>query len=756
MLQKHRHLLSLSRMRFFFALFLAVFYANICTATVSIDTPEFLLRFCDATGNVNSFFQKKQAHDHISPDSSCPLWVLYLPDCPVQRISPANAGSFSWEKNTETPCELNLYWGDFEIEQLPHLSVHVSIAANATTTDSRWHIEVHNLAGMCPNTIHFPRLAAIAPQEKEVLAIPYWIGEKTEQARVILADGRRREWAYPGTLSMQCITMYSEGGPGIYLAADDIEARSKSFAAFGDGANGLGLEVCHFSSLDDIEADNYTLDYGVTVGLFEGDWVTVAKRYRHWALQQPWAHDSRLKNGRTPTWAADTGFWVWNRDNSSGVLNPAVQMQDYLNLPVGVFWHWWHGCAYDAGFPEYLPPREGTETFREALRTAQAEDIHAIVYMNQRLWGMTTESWTEQNAERFAVKKRDGSVQPEVYNTFTKTPCASMCMGTPFWRNTYAGLAEEAFKSLGVNGIYMDQACSSLVCYDTTHEHAPGGGAYWMKGFQSLESDIRKRCPGITLAGEGVGEAWLPHLDLMLSLQVSMERYAAPGEWEPIPFFNAVYHGYAIQYGNYASLTRPPYDSLWPAAFAPETPLQLLDEKFCYQFRMEQARSFVWGQQLCLANFTAEQLTKRTAELEYLKRLALLRNQALPWLLHGTFMGFPDMDIPTMKIPMSRLSIYAGQQDAVQEYTKEVPRLFACIWQDENGNIAVPIVNISDEDFEVTLSLNSKEDGLPAKGIAYKILPDERSEIMRFEKGTVTITAVLNGSDACIYEFLNE
>jgi len=258
------------------------------------------------------------------------------------------------------------------------------------------------------------------------------------------------------------------------------------------------------------------------------------------------------------------------------------------------------------------------------------------------------------------------------------------------------------------------------------------------------------------LAGEGVGESWLPHLDLMLSLQVSMERYAAPGQWEPIPFFNAVYHGYTIQYGNYASLTRPPYDSLWPKEFAPEKPLQLLDAKFCYQFRLEQARSFVWGQQPCLANFTAEQLTKRTAELEYLKRLALLRSQTLPYLLHGTFLGFPDTEIPDMKIPMSRLSIYAGQQDAVQEYAKQVPRMLSCIWQDEKGNIAVPAVNISDEPLAITLCLNNKDHDLPAKGIAYKILPEERKEILCFDGGAATIADTLNGAEACIYEFIGE
>ena len=47
-----------------------------------------------------------------------------------------------------------------------------------------------------------------------------------------------------------------------------------------------------------------------------------------------------------------------------------------------------------------------------------------MVYMNQRAWGMTTRSWTNEAAERFAVKGEDGKVHPEVYNTFTSQPCA--------------------------------------------------------------------------------------------------------------------------------------------------------------------------------------------------------------------------------------------------------------------------------------------------------------------------------------------
>src|SRR5206468_801266 len=103
-------------------------------------------------------------------------------------------------------------------------------------------------------------------------------------------------------------------------------------------------------------------------------------------------------------------------------------------------------------------------------------------------------SWAGEGAERFAVKGADGKIHPEIYNTFTKAPCASMCLGTDFWRSKYVGLAERAVRDLDVDGIYMDQACTSLSCYAATHGHPLGGGTYWMNGFRMLAGDIRRRC----------------------------------------------------------------------------------------------------------------------------------------------------------------------------------------------------------------------------------------------------------------------
>ncbi len=724
----------------------------------SLEAPEFILEFNNEQGRLVRLFDKNTSHEHVGPETDGDLWVVELPENARGVLRPSDAKTFAVQASG--PEQVLLSWSAFGRESLPNLSVEISVSYNAKQSAACWGIVIRGLEKTVPAVVRFPRLPDIVKQEAEVLAVPYWMGENTTRARQLLSPSQgqsaRREFSYPGLLSLQCMAFYRDGGPGLYIAADDTEARSKSFAAFGDSQGGLGLEVCHFPGADALADSMYTPGYHVLVGVFQGDWLTAAERYRTWALKQPWARASRLKQDSTPDWVKETAFWVWNRGVSEGVLPPAAALQEYLEVPVSVFWHWWHGCAYDVGFPDYLPPREGADTFRAAVRAARNRGLNAIVYMNQRLWGMTTDSWVQENAERYAVKKPDGTVQPEVYNTFTKAPNASMCMGAAFWRNKYAGLSESVFNDLGVSGIYMDQACSSLVCYDTNHGHAPGGGDYWMKGFRALEDDIRNRCPGIGLAGEGCGEAWLPHLDMMLSLQVSRERYAAPGMWEPIPFFHAVYHGYAVLYGNYASLTRPPYDPLWPPEFAPERPLELLEEKFRYQFRLEQARSFVWGQQPCLANFKPELLVERERDMGYLRQITLLRQRALPYLLYGTFVRPPRMEIPDMEIDMSRLSIYAGQQDAVQEFRMRVPQYLAGAWRNEEGGLAVAAANVADADQPLQFTLSRSEHGLPERGTVYKALPDSRTAWMRFENGEAVVADTLPGAGACIYEFVEE
>jgi hypothetical protein len=714
------------------------------------------LRFAPDDGRLVEFTDKATGRHHADSARPLPLWSAPLAD--GSTLAPEAAGVFLWERIDEGKPELKLAWTDFNRTDAPGLRVTVRVSLEPDEPESRWRIRLDGVENLPLRAVHFPRVA-IAEQEHETAAVPVWMGERTRQARALLnpeSGPRRREWEYPGTLSLQCVTVYRENGPGVYLATDDTGGQRKQFALFGHGGGGLGMDVAHVTAG---QMHFYEPPCDALLGAFHGDWFTAAERYRAWARDQRWVVESRARRGLTPDWVRDTGIWVWNRGRSPGVLGPAAALQERAGMPVSVFWHWWHGCSYDTGFPEYLPPREGAEPFRAALAEAHGKDIHALVYMNQRLWCMGTRSWAEEGAERYAVKRPDGTVTPEVYNTFTKAPCASMCMGTAFWRDKYAGLAEAAVRGLGVDGIYMDQACSSLACYDADHGHPLGGGDWWMAGFRMLEGDIRRRCADVrpvALAGEGCGELWLPHLDLMLSLQVSMERYAAPGQWEPIPFFHAVYHDCATFYGNYSSLTRPPYDDLWPAEFAPERPLELLDRKFATQFRLEQARSFVWGQQITVANFLPSHFDERKAEMAFVLELARLRQEAAEYLRDGVMLRPPAFDAPEAEIPISRLSIYAGQQEAVREYSKRVPLVLGAAWQAADGGVAVALANIGEAAARFNLTLARPEYPLPDAGTVYRLMDGQRAPAGTFSGGKAAVEVELPPAGAAVYEFVGE
>jgi hypothetical protein len=761
---------------------LAVISGPACCAEsqepISISNDHLQITIDRKCGVLEELTDLKAKHNHVSgAPGAGGLWEMELfQGDQIVMVSPEQAKSFHCELPPGSHLKtLRLTWDHFDIPAAPRLNVQVTVRLEADRAMSRWGIALDGLGELVPRKVRFPRMLDLPPQANEVLAVPVWLGQQTANARQILSGpagkGRRLEWAYPGLLSLQCFAFYQQSGPGLYVACDDTAAFGKVFAFFGDGQGSVGCELVHFPENARPAADHWKLPYDVLLGTFQGDWFTAAERYRAWATNQVWARESRLRQGTVPDWVLNTGLWIWNRGRSGNVLPPALALQERLGLSVNVFWHWWHGCSYDTGFPEYLPPREGAEPFKTALATAHDRGLHALVYMNQRLWGMTTESWRAEGAERFAVKGTDGKVHPEVYNTFTKVPCASMCMGTEFWRNKYAGLADCAVRELGVDGIYMDQACTSLACYDTTHGHPVGGGRYWMNGFHSLAAEIRQRCggsggpgpglsaapsraqPQVALAGEGCGEPWLPYLDLMLSLQVSKERYAAQDGWETLPFFQAVYHAYAVTYGNYSSLTMPPYDDLWPAQFAPQEPLKLLDKRFSRQFCLEQARAFVWGQQPTIANFLPSQFEQRPEEVDYVLRLARLRTRARKYLLHGTFLRPPELRAPEATLDMSRLSIYAGQQGGLTAFQKSFPLALAGAWRAPDGHVAIALASIANKALTVSLVVDPKAYGLPRN-----VRPYCTTDTGRFQLPAVTLegsplSLTLAPRQACLLEF---
>lgn len=652
-------------------------------------------------------------------DPSTGLWQLDLDKDTIRPMHAAHLDAALDER------ALTLCWSGFADRGASLLTVTATIAL-ALDGFVCWRLALAGIPeGWRLDALHFPRLAGLTRVgDEEWLALPIGIGRLVREPRQWLAARDSHSWQgiYPGGLNMQCTALYASSGTGLYLATDDGAAHLKGMAwQWTNDRKRLDYELLNHPSLP-IEDGCYEMPYRAVLGTFQGDWLTAAEIYRPWALQQAWSVNSRFRRGLSAPWLRQTGLWMWNRGVSANVVPPAIALSDYVGVPVSVLWHWWHGCAYDTGFPEYLPPREGTEPFQVAVAQLKAYGIHPIPYVNGRLWGTTTHSWTAENARIAAAESRSGDAYHRVYNSFTRLPCAPMCPSTELWQNKLAGLLHEIVQDCGLPGVYLDQvaAMPPAPCHNLRHGHDLSGGNVWSTGYHQLMRRVREQIgPETPIATEGCCEVYMDAFDTFLTLDSSVERYSArtagdPNS-QPIPFFPSVYHGQALLFGSYNSLVNPPYDELWPPALRPSDTLSLIENTYGAQFRLDLARQIVWGLQPMLANFRPEQLETRPSELAFLRRLVRLAVAASKYLRDGTYLRPPvAADLPAMDIPLRTRSIYASN-DQETVHVRSVPVIWISAWRAPDGDVALVLVNISDGSTRLVLSPDWQEWGLTGR-----------------------------------------
>lgn len=732
-----------------------------CTSTglsepvISIDNGKIELGFERSTGKLISFSDIETSYNYIDSSAVEGLpWSLNV----AAGSSPLGKLPTKVSFKKPDPFTLNIKWE--QADGTDGIKVLASVSLDKEKPLSYWNIKVEGMKEQNIQQVKFPVIAGIKDLGNEELAVSTWLGSLINNPRAGMTNAETPKtftWNHPGHLSMQLLALYNKESNGIYFSCNDTLAYTKNFSMTFDTKNSLEYSITNIPPFNN-RIDTYQPAYQAILGSFRGDWITAAKIYREWGIQQKWSRESRFKNNRTAEWLPKTALWVWNRGKSPNVLSEAIDFQERLGLPVNVFWHWWHNCSYDDYFPEYLPPREGGESFIKAVTAAQQKNVRCIVYMNSFQWGTSTDSWKAENAEPYCAKTIDGKTYEHAYNIFTNKAITPMCMATEFWQNKYASLCDSVVNVYQTNGVYMDQACMNFQCYDKSHGHDLGGGNYWVNGFGKLTSLIRSKISGKNqpiLAGEGSGEDWIAYLDLFLTLETSRERYAGISNVESIPLYQAVYHDYAMTYGSYSSLVYPPYDELWPEQYSPANKEKALPEDFNAQFLMEQSRSFVWGMQPTIANYHAFLAKDRKEEIDFLIKLAKTRYNALKYLLYGEYCRTPQINSPQQEIDISKLSIYVGRTGGnVSRFKKTVPSLYTGTWKSSDGCIGIAIASISDRQIPVDFTLDTSEYNLPQEGDVYVITDNARTLLQSYGKNRTDIRFVMPSRGVCVLEFV--
>ena len=200
MIQKKRRLLCIVAA----FVFLGIHWEGV---SLEISNEAMTLAFDEMTGCLVGIRQGEESFNLLSEDSGEALWQLVFTDGSILR--PEEGQQFSCLSG-KTDKELQILWKAIETHKGSGLEALVTVSLAEEKAESVWHISVKAAEPLSLRQVIFPSIGALAEQEKECLAVPFWMGEKTSTARNFLnpaeAPPLRRSWEYPGLLSLQCMS----------------------------------------------------------------------------------------------------------------------------------------------------------------------------------------------------------------------------------------------------------------------------------------------------------------------------------------------------------------------------------------------------------------------------------------------------------------------------------------------------------------------------------------------------------------------
>ena len=487
--------------------------------------------------------------------------------------------------------------------------------------------------------------------------------------------------------SFRCTAAYS-GGRGIYFDCRDSGFYNKGYTWRKEEGK-LVYSHIHYLPLDG--KSDFTLPYRCGVAEFEGEWFESVQIYKKWAQEQIWYKNAlREKNP-----LKDISMWFWNRGAVNYVVPPVERMARDAGVPVALDWYWWHHNPYDTDYPDFWPPREGEEKFKDTVKRMNDQGIYTQVYINGRTWDMDGPSFHEGGNDEIEIR-RDGSDFAVAFNSYNHHRLGYMCGEAPRFQRKMADLVKTLCDA-GLPGVYLDMiGCTTgSNCYNPKHAHAPGGGDYNVNGFRKMMELIRKENPGKLFSTEDCAENWLDLFESMIVLfSTSGERMGDESEF--VPAFSAIYHGTNALFGSYALPDAiPPWDELWPA----EDRFPAADEKdwnalYPCQFYLELARDITWGMQPMICNFQMKHAEDpHFAEVyKYILDTAKFYYENREILYSGEMLSPGTLECAHIPVDFIVRGIFTHKEHLRTIHKENLPAICHSLWRDPAGEKEVLIL----------------------------------------------------------------
>ena len=554
-----------------------------------------------------------------------------------------------------TERKVDLRWDAIALDGEPDaLSVRVTVEFTAPT-ESAWRLQVRNRSkryGVWDAV--FPILSKVGPDGPPAVAVPRgnW--------GMLYRECRERQggWypSYEWPMQFLCVNL---GDAGLYLGCHDPGAWPKRFSLAPPGEFHFRIHAPN----QGVAGSGYDQPFPIVLATYSGDWWRGAKLYRAWATRNaPWAAKGPTAERRdVPKKLLGLGLWMLGGGHARESVPKMHEAAKLFDAPIGIHWYNWHEIPFDTYYPNYFPTKPG---FADGVKDLVGKGMVVMPYINGRLWDSGNENFAE--ALPFACKTPDGKPYLEQYAKDGRK-LAVMCPFTRFWQDKVYDICRRLITECGVNAIYIDQiaAAGPQLCYDKSHGHPVGGGSWWVDGYRTMLTRIRRlahsRGRDVILTTENNAEPYMDNVDAFLV-------------WNPrfdneIPMVSAVYSDHTTYFSSPSNVG----DSL-PA------------------FAMSQGRDFLFGCQLGWMGFELLD-PKNRAKAEYLRDLGKHRIAAARFMALGELLGElrPEAPVPSVEATWGRGWGAKGAHKAV------LPAVMATVWRSPEGELCVAATNWSDE-----------------------------------------------------------
>lgn len=495
--------------------------------------------------------------------------------------------------------------------------------------------------------------------------------------------------------SIPFLAVVRKEAPGFYVDHLDPANRLKGYSCrITDGGNALLYSSVHPLGIGEAPCSEYRIPYEIRFGAFEGGWFEAAQIYKKWGTKQSWFTSRTTENP-----LRKLGLWVWNRGMINDVVPPVLQLQkDLPGIPVALDWYWWHHNPYDTDYPDFWPPREGEEKFRDAVALLKKNGIFTQTYVNGALWDLDAPSWKD-GGEDSVIVRRDGSPYAIEFNKYNHHRLGFVCGEAPEFHDKLSALLAR-LRNAGLDGQYLDVIgiMTGEGCCNPRHSHLKNGGSYMAEGYRKMLLRLKKELPDFPLSTEFCNEAFMDLFDGAIVCGAISQEHFGGADCTPVPIFSAVYHGRNAMalFGNYAHPDGiPPWDPLWPAEdrWKDEEPWHKL---YPDQFFIEVMRDVVWGLQPMVCNITGHIYT----DPEFAEIYRFILDTAKFYYANRDFLFDGEMTSPSgfecaeKDVEFHARMIFTKKENCTVVRSR-LPAVLHCCWRSPAGEEALFLGNFT-------------------------------------------------------------